>query len=246
MRAARRTRADRTRPHTRRQRRPRLRPGAKPPRAHLREAPADRARPRAQDGARAARGGGRQEGDGGGARAQLRHLRRRDGDLRGLRGHEPRDRRVQLGAGRRRGRARQGGAFAQAALLRQSRPAVQARAGAQGALHRHRRHLGRELPPPRGGLALARGRDLLQPGQRPHLVRGRRPHHRSRPQAAPPVRHRGRPPESLFRHHGRHSGLALAGVALEAAHRADEGHHGHHPEGAEHRRAPRGRAGCCW
>ena len=37
-----------------------------------------------------------------------------------------------------------------------------------------------------------RGRDLLQPGQRPHLLRGRRPHHHGRSQAAPPVRHRAK------------------------------------------------------
>ena len=44
--------------------------------------------------------------------------------------------------------------------------------GAEGALHRHRRHRRRELPPPCGGLALAGGRGVLQPGERPHVLRG--------------------------------------------------------------------------
>ncbi len=145
---------------------------------------------------------------------------------------------LQPRAGRRRGEACERRAFAQAALLREGGPPVQARSEAQRALHRHGGHRRRVVPPPRRGLALPCRGGVLQPGHRPHVVRGRRAHHRRGPQAAPPVRHRRGPPERLLRHHRGHPGFASARVALEAPHGADAGHHGHHPEGAEPGRAP--------
>ncbi len=63
---------------------------------------------------------------------------------------------------------------------------------AQGPVPGHRRHLRRELPAHGGGLAQPRGRGVLQPGPGPHLLRGRRAHHRRGPAVAAPVRHRGR------------------------------------------------------
>lgn len=73
------------------------------------------------------------------------------------------------------GKADQHPGAAQATLFRQGGSADEAWAGAEGALHRHRRHRRRELPPPCGGLALAGGRGVLQPGERPHVLRGQRP-----------------------------------------------------------------------
>ena len=178
--------------------------------------------------------------DGGGNQAELRQRHRGVRDLRRLRDREQRHRLVQPDARRRRREALQYRPALEPTVLREDRPRLQTRRRAEGALHRSCRRVRRQLPAPRGRLALARRRGVLQPGHGAHALPRERPHDRRRPHATPPVRRRARRAARLFRHQHRHPGFAASRVAVQAAHLSDAGDHRDHPKGAERRHPPRG------
>ena len=84
---------------------------------------------------------------------------------------------------------------------------------------------------------------VLQPGER--RLRGQRPHHPRRSQAAPPVRHRSRSAERLLRHDRRHQDAMLL-ASLSKTPRRRCSHHRHHPEESRTRSSATRTRPPCW